>query len=52
LTRCTCDAGTPQCSAVEGKLDWREALLGAGMGVDAMECFDTQVRERDVRYMQ
>jgi hypothetical protein len=34
----------PQCSAVEGKLDWREALLGAGMGVDAMECFDTLLR--------
>jgi len=34
----------PQCGAVQGELDWREALLGAGVGVDGMEYFDTLLR--------
>jgi hypothetical protein len=34
----------PQCGSTQTALDWREALLGAGMGVEAMECFDTLVR--------
>lgn len=34
----------PQCGAVQGELDWREALLGAGVGVEGMEALDALLR--------
>jgi len=34
----------PQCGAVQGELDWRAALFGAGLGDDGIEHFDVLVR--------
>lgn len=34
----------PQCGAVQGELDWREALLGAGVSRDGMDYFEILLR--------